>query len=37
MTIRELYQNMGGDYDQAIRILRVDKLIDKHIKKLLGF
>lgn len=33
MTIRELYQNIGGDYDQAIRILRVDKLIDKHIRK----
>ena len=34
MTIQELYQNIGGDYDQAIRVLRMDKLIDKHIRKL---
>ena len=34
MTIQELYSEIGGDYDQAIRVLRVDKLIDKHIKKL---
>ncbi len=33
MTIQELYQNIGGDYDQAIRVLRMDKLIDKHIRK----
>ena len=33
MTIRELYENIGGDYDQAIRILRMDKLLDKHIRK----
>jgi len=34
MTIRELYQNMGGDYERAIRVLRMDKLVDKHIRKL---
>jgi HPt (histidine-containing phosphotransfer) domain-containing protein len=33
MTIQELYQNIGGDYDQAVRVLRMDKLIDKHIRK----
>lgn len=33
MTIQELYQMIDGDYDQAIRVLRVDKLIDKHIRK----
>ena len=33
MTLQELYQNIGGDYDQAIRVLRVEKLIDKHIRK----
>ena len=32
MTIQELYQMIDGDYDQAIRVLRVDKLIDKHIR-----
>ena len=35
MTLQELYQNIGGDYDQALRILRVDKLVDKHIRKLI--
>ncbi len=34
MTIQELYQMIGGDYEQAKRVLRVDKLIDKHIRKL---
>ena len=34
MTLQELYQQIGGDYDQALRILRMDKLIDKHIRKL---
>ena len=34
MTLQELYQAMGGDYNQALRILRVEKLIDKHIRKL---
>lgn len=34
MTLQELYSNIGGDYDQAVRVLRMDKLIDKHIRKL---
>lgn len=34
MTLQELYAKIGGDYEQAQRVLRVDKLIDKHIKKL---
>lgn len=33
MTLQELYQNIGGSYDQAIRVLRVEKLMDKHIRK----
>ena len=33
MTLQELYSRMGGDYDQAISVLRVDKLVDKHIRK----
>ena len=33
MTLQELYQNMGGDYEQAIRVLRMEKLMDKHIRK----
>ena len=34
MTLEELYQAIGGDYAQALRTLRMDKLIDKHIRKL---
>jgi len=33
MTLQELYQNIGGSYDQAIRIMRVEKLMDKHIRR----
>jgi len=33
MTLQELYQTIGGDYEQATRVLRMDKLIDKHIRK----
>ena len=33
MTIQELYREIGGDYDQAVRVLRMDKLIDKHIRR----
>lgn len=34
MTIQELYQSIDGDYEQVVRVLRMDKLIDKHIRKL---
>ena len=34
MTIQALYESIGGDYAQALRVLRMDKLIDKHIRKL---
>lgn len=33
MTLEELYRTIGGDYDQALRVLRVEKLVDKHIRK----
>lgn len=33
MTLQELYQNIGGDYAQALRVLHVEKLVDKHIRK----
>lgn len=33
MTLKELYQNIGGDYDQALRVMHLEKLIDKHIRK----
>ena len=34
MTLKELYDQIGGDYEQAIRVLRMEKLMDKHIRKL---
>ena len=34
MTLKELYDAIGGDYEQAMRVLRVEKLVDKHIRKL---
>ena len=34
MTLQELYAKIGGDYEQAIRVLRMEKLMDKHIRKL---
>ena len=34
MTLQELYQMIDGDYEQALRVLRMDKLLDKHIRKL---
>ena len=33
MTLQELYEKIGGDYEQALRVLRVEKLVDKHIRK----
>ncbi len=35
MTLQELYETIGGDYEQAMRVLRMDKLLDKHIRKLI--
>ncbi len=35
MTLQELYSSMGENYEQALRILRVEKLVDKHIRKLI--
>ncbi len=33
MTLQELYAEIGGSYEQASKVLRVEKLIDKHIRK----
>ena len=34
MTLQALYQKIDGDYEQALRVLRMEKLLDKHIRKL---
>ena len=36
MTLQELYQEIGGDYNQVLRVLRMEKLVDKHIRKFPG-
>ena len=36
MTLQELYAAIDGDYDQALRVLRMDRLLDKHIRKLVA-
>ncbi|MBQ8093358.1 MAG: Hpt domain-containing protein [Clostridia bacterium] len=33
MTLKELYSSIDGDFEQAQKVLRVEKLIDKHIRK----
>ena len=33
MTLKELYNEIDGDYEQATKVLRVEKLIDKHIRR----
>lgn len=33
MTLQELYEIIQGDYDQAKRVLQIEKLMDKHIRK----
>ena len=34
MTLKELYTEIDGDYDQAMKVLRIEKLMDKHIRRL---
>ena len=34
MTLEELYTQMGGNYDHAKQIMKMDKLIDKYVRKL---
>ena len=34
MTIQELYEKIGGNYEQAQKIMKMDKLIDRYVRKL---
>ena len=34
MTLEELYELIGGNFDQVQKIMRKERLIDKHIRKL---
>ena len=33
MTLEELYNRIDGNFEQACKVLRIEKLIDKHIRK----
>lgn len=33
MNLEELYKEFDGDYTQAKNVMRIEKLIDKHIRK----
>lgn len=33
MTIQELYAQIGGNYEQAQRVMKMDKLIDRYVRK----
>ncbi len=35
MTVKELYESIGGNYDEVLKRLMMDKLIDKFILKFL--
>ena len=34
MTIRELYEQIGGSYEHAVQIMKKDKMIHKYLLKL---
>lgn len=34
MTVQELYEEIGGNYEHALQILRMDKMISKYLLKL---
>ena len=33
MTLQELYASIDGDYDRAVQIMKMDKLIGRYIQK----
>jgi HPt (histidine-containing phosphotransfer) domain-containing protein len=34
MTVQELYAKIGGNYEQAQKVMKMDKLIDRYVRKL---
>jgi len=36
MTVKELYDSIEGNYDSALRILQMDRMVDRFIRKFLG-
>ena len=36
MTIQELYEEIGGNYEHALQIMKMDKMINKYLLKLTG-
>lgn len=33
MTIQELYEQVDGSYEQAVRVMKLDKLIDRYVRR----
>ena len=33
MTLQELYTRIDGNYDHAVQIMRMEKLIDRYVRK----
>lgn len=33
MTLEELYELIGGNYEQAVKVMRKEKLIDRYVRK----
>ena len=33
MTLQELYQSIDGNYDRAVQIMRMEKLIARYVSK----
>lgn len=36
MTVQELYEKIGGNYEHALQIMRMDRMISKYLLKLTG-
>ena len=36
MTVKELYESIGGSYDSALRIMQMDRMVDRFIRKFLN-
>ena len=36
MTVKELYESIEGSYDSALRVLQMDRMVDRFIRKFLN-
>ena len=33
MTLQQLYENIDGNYEQALRVMKTERLIDKYVRR----